>query len=159
MFTLIELAQSFNNTGACINSGNLLINRTTQEYLWQDTNTKTIDEYLDPIYKEIYEKINTYRRIGKDNTCLYEEINYLQALTVWFIELKSELGTCASLEDFDDIAENEYKINCIRDTLNCLYGRGKILDDLIDILSLRTPLIGIDYMAIDDDSCQVFKVD
>lgn len=158
MFTLLELANSVSNFGSCSYNGNPLVNRTIHYYLWEDTAFKRIDAILDPVYKEIFAKIKNYRRIGKDVTCLYEEINYLQGLSQWFILLKSKIGDCASLEDFDTFAE-EMEIECIRKNLRCKYNREKLIDAIIDSLGLRTPLVGIDYMAIDDDSCQVFKID
>ena len=156
MATAIELSNNFLNTGSC--APDLLVNRTVQEYLWEDVNNKIIDEYFNDIYKSIFSKISQWRKIGKDTKCLYEEISYLQAVSVWFIVLKSNLADCASLEDFDTKAE-EMMIDCVKETLRCKYNRERVIDDLIGILGLRTPLIGIDYMAIDDDSCQVFKVD
>jgi hypothetical protein len=161
MFTLRELVSNFAfaiGGGGVGSDPRLLIDRTVAPTIWEDEITALIDAEFDCIYRELVDKITLARKIGRETECYYEEIAYLQALNVWFVELKRTLIDCASLDKITE-AKEDFKLECIRESLNCKYGRGKLMDDIEELLGLNEPLIGIDYMAIDDDSCQVFKID
>lgn len=106
--------------------------------------------------KDIICKIRDYRRIGKDASCEVEKLFYLQMLAEYMLVVKEET-ICSSNKGFDDLSE-EYKLDCIRDILTCNYGLGNLMEDLVELLGLRTPYNGISYMTINLDICQAFKV-
>jgi hypothetical protein len=122
-----------------------LIRRTVFNHLYDGC---SFDEYVT--------KIHTYKRIGKDTYCLWEELMTLEALVDLFIMIKNET-VCSSLERFNEILE-EYNLDKMEEMLRCKYGKGNLINELVDLLALRMPLTGISYMRIDDDSCQIFKV-
>jgi hypothetical protein len=160
MFTLREIIASYNISSCSSDNTNprLLIDRTVRPNIWEDDVRRNIDAIFEQTFQDLYAKIQNARKIGRETECYYEEIAYLQALNIYFIELKDQLFNCSSLAAFDAVTE-DYQFDCIRETLNCKFGRGKLMDELVELLGLKTPLLGIDYMAIDDDSCFVFKID
>ena len=135
-----------------------VINYNRREPLNEDKIRRQIFNYLYEgcSYNDFINKIHTYKKIGKDTYCLWEELITLEALVDLFIIIKNET-TCNSLENFDKILET-YGLDKIEETLRCKYGKGNLINELIDLLALRTPLIGISYMRINDDSCQIFKI-
>lgn len=105
------------------------------------------------------DKTYNYKRIGKETDCFYEEILYLTALGDLFVSIKM-LTECSNKETFDEILE-EYKLDCIECVLRCRYQKGYLVNELIELLALRVPLIGISYMTIqgpnDEPDCVPFE--
>jgi hypothetical protein len=106
--------------------------------------------------KDIICKIRDYRRIGKDASCEIEKLFYLQMLAEYMLVVKEE-ARCGSDKGFDDLSE-EFKLDCIRDILTCNYGLGDLMNDLVELLGLRTPYNGISYMVINADLCNPFII-
>lgn len=110
-------------------------------------------------FKALVDKIYNYKRIGKDVTCLTEELSYLQAVVDLFEIIKEE-AVCTTEDTLDDLKE-DYKLDCIRDNLTCRYGLGDMIEELLELLGLVTPNIGISYMTIqgptDDPDCSPFQ--
>ena len=144
------------NKRYCIDDA--LVNYNIREGVSEDAVRRAIYNYLldNTDIKANITKINTYRDIGKDSTCLVMENLYLQAIADYFLMLWQE-KVCGST-DFDETMESEYKLCCVRDNLICLFGEGDIINELIDMLGLRTPLIGISYMTVGVPDCSPFEV-
>jgi hypothetical protein len=135
-----------------------VINYNRREPSIEDKTRRQVFNYLYEgcDYDEFVAKIHSYKRIGKDTYCLWEELMTLEALVDLFIIIKNET-VCSSLEAFDEILET-YNLDKIEEKLRCKYGKGNLVNELVDLLALRTPLTGISYMSINDDTCQVFKI-
>jgi len=106
--------------------------------------------------KAIICKMRDLRRIGKDTSCEVDTLFYLQMLSE-YMQIVKEETTCGSATEFDEL-KTEYKLDCIRNILTCSYGLGNLMDELIELLALRTPYNGISYMTISLDTCELFKV-
>jgi hypothetical protein len=110
-------------------------------------------------FKALVDKIHNYRRLGKDTQCLHEQLAYLQAVVDLF-EIAKEEAACTTDDDYDDFKE-DYKIDCIRDNLTCRYGLGNIVEELLDLLGIISPNIGISYMTIqapdEEADCSPFQ--
>jgi hypothetical protein len=134
------------------------VNYNRREGLTEDSARRAIFSYLveNTNLTSNIDKIANYRRIGKDVTCLVAENLYIHAIGDYFLMMWQE-KVCGS-EDFDTIMEEEYKLCCVRDNLKCLFGEGDIVNDLIDLLGLRVPFIGISYMTVGEPDCSPFEV-
>ena len=137
-----------------------VINYTVQEPVQKDTvRTSVYNKVFDEVdLSTIIDKIQTLRKIGKpkESLCDLESLFYLQMVAEYFNIIKEETK-CGSTKGFEDLKE-EYKLDCIRNILTCNYGLGNLVDELIELLALRTPYNGISYMTISLDTCELFTV-
>lgn len=101
-------------------------------------------------------KIRDYRKIGKDASCEIDRLFYLQ-MVAEYMQIVKESAYCANGKSFDELYE-EFKLDCIRDILTCNYGLGNLMEDLVELLGLRTPYNGISYMVINADICNPFII-
>lgn len=137
------------------------VNYNYRELLASDVVRNTSYKYLysKAKFKAVIDKLLNYKRIGKDAKCVYEEIAYLQAVVDLFEIMKQESG-CTTEDTFEEFKE-EYKLDCIRDNLTCRYGLGDMVEELLEVLGLVTPNIGIGYMTIQapdaDPDCSPFQ--
>ena len=135
-----------------------VVNYNYREGLFEDSiRIKTFNKVFESIdTKGILCKIIDLKKVGKDTSCDTEFLFYLKMLADYFEVIKEET-TCGSLKGFDEL-KTEYKLDCIKNILTCNYGLGNLVDELIDLLALRTPYNGISYMTINLDDCELFTV-
>lgn len=132
-------------------------------------NTVNTPLYVDTVRTNVYNavfsssevsaavtKILNLKKIGKDTSCDIEKLFYLQMLAEYFQIIKEDT-VCGSATEFEDLKTN-YKLDCIRNILTCRYGLGNIIEELVELLGLRTPYNGIGYMTISLDTCELFTV-
>ena len=135
-----------------------VINYNKREPIFEDLVRRKIFNYIydGSNYSDIIKKIHSYKRMGKDTYCLWEELTTLNALVDLFLIIKTEV-VCSNLETFNEVLDT-YKLDCIEESLRCKFGKGGLVNELIDLLALRTPLRGISYMGINNNECLIFKV-
>lgn len=117
------------------------IRRGIFDYLYNNT---SLAANVDKMYK--------YKRIGRDSLCVAEDMSYLQAVAALFEIIKAESG-CTTEDEFDEV-EEEFKLDCIRDNLTCRFGKGELVNELIALLGIRSPNIGISYMTIQSPTAE-----
>ena len=135
------------NKRYCIDDS--VINYTDTPLLWSDAPRHAMYNYIlaNTGIKALVDKIYTYKRIGKDTICLHEEIAFLQGIAALFLIIKEEESGCSSVNRFETIKE-DYKLDCIREALACRYGKGGLIEELVEELGLNSANNGIGYMTI-----------
>lgn len=114
------------------------------EALWN-----TMQSYLHSIAR----KQNTYSKIGKDVDCFLDELFYFSILAEYIIDFREAIDEDNTLTrtEYNTLYES-YSMDCIREVINCRYGKGNLFDRLLESIDAQyIEPIGIGFMEIQND--------
>jgi hypothetical protein len=119
-----------------------------------------LEVIIEPYITEIMKDLCLKDDLGLDSTSLYEKLDDIYNIIEYlFLLKKTILESYVCGEEVDaDVTKERFKYDCVRETLSCRYNLGSLFDKLALEIKIPNGRLGINYMTINDNTCNIFKV-
>jgi hypothetical protein len=138
-----------------------LINYSLYEKRQNEGKWEEVEEAIEPLIKELMKTICLKDDLGQDASLEYEKLDIIYYIAEYLFTLREKIISnyvCGVTADASD-ARAELKFDCVRETLNCKYNLGALFDLLAQKIGIpKGGRLGINYMTINVNDCNIFKV-